>query len=174
VAAQLLLVTRYSSLAAGLTLLARSAIMPRVMPKWRNGRRDGLKNRWGQLHVGSTPTFGTKSHFVGAWLSLVERSVRDAEVGGSNPLAPTTGLQRGVMTRVIAPCSAPRSKRASSGTQATAKLKPTSGSATHCMRRAGPSPRLRRQRYGCVLAGGVCTNNPVAITATFWLWTMIA
>ena len=26
---------------------------------------------------------------VGAWLSLVERSVRDAEVGGSNPLAPT-------------------------------------------------------------------------------------
>jgi hypothetical protein len=64
--------------------------MPRVMPKWRNGRRDGLKNRWGQLHVGSTPTFGTKHHLVGAWLSLVERSVRDAEVGGSNPLAPTT------------------------------------------------------------------------------------
>ena len=27
---------------------------------------------------------------VGAWLSLVERSVRDREVGGSNPLAPTT------------------------------------------------------------------------------------
>ncbi len=27
---------------------------------------------------------------VGAWLSPVERSVRDAEVGGSNPLAPTT------------------------------------------------------------------------------------
>ena len=26
---------------------------------------------------------------VGAWLSLVERSVRDREVGGSNPLAPT-------------------------------------------------------------------------------------
>ena len=25
----------------------------------------------------------------GAWLSLVERSVRDREVGGSNPLAPT-------------------------------------------------------------------------------------
>lgn len=25
----------------------------------------------------------------GAWLSLVERSVRDAEAGGSNPLAPT-------------------------------------------------------------------------------------
>lgn len=27
---------------------------------------------------------------LGAWLSLVERSVRDREVGGSNPLAPTT------------------------------------------------------------------------------------
>jgi hypothetical protein len=29
---------------------------------------------------------------VGAWLSLVERSVRDREVGGSNPLAPTNNL----------------------------------------------------------------------------------
>ena len=26
---------------------------------------------------------------VGAWLSLVERLVRDQEAGGSNPLAPT-------------------------------------------------------------------------------------
>lgn len=26
----------------------------------------------------------------GAWLSLVERSVRDREVVGSNPIAPTT------------------------------------------------------------------------------------
>ena len=29
---------------------------------------------------------------VGAWLSLVERTVRDREVGGSNPLAPTTSF----------------------------------------------------------------------------------
>src|SRR4030095_5328401 len=29
---------------------------------------------------------------VGAWLSLVERTVRDREVGGSNPLAPTISL----------------------------------------------------------------------------------
>jgi hypothetical protein len=28
--------------------------------------------------------------WIGAWLSLAERCVRDAEVGGSNPLAPTT------------------------------------------------------------------------------------
>jgi hypothetical protein len=27
--------------------------------------------------------------YVGAWLSLVERLVRDQEAGGSNPLAPT-------------------------------------------------------------------------------------
>ena len=46
--------------------------------------------------MGSTPTFGTTralvaaQYDVGAWLSLVERSVRVAEVGGSNPLAPTT------------------------------------------------------------------------------------
>src|SRR5437899_3355898 len=30
---------------------------------------------------------------VGAWLSLVERSVRDREVGGSNPLAPTISFK---------------------------------------------------------------------------------
>jgi hypothetical protein len=29
---------------------------------------------------------------VGAWLSLVEHSVRDRGVGGSNPLAPTSFL----------------------------------------------------------------------------------
>ena len=29
------------------------------MPKWRNGRRDGLKNRWAKARVGSTPSFGT-------------------------------------------------------------------------------------------------------------------
>ncbi len=32
-------------------------------------------------------------HNVGAWLSLVERTVRDREVGGSNPLAPTNQQQ---------------------------------------------------------------------------------
>ena len=78
--------------------------MSRVMPKWRNGRRDGLKNRWGQLHVGSTPTFGTNPYtIVGAWLSLVERSVRDAEVGGSNPLAPTTEQRGSNDILVVAP-----------------------------------------------------------------------
>ena len=27
-------------------------------PKWRNGRRAGLKIRWGNTRVGSSPTFG--------------------------------------------------------------------------------------------------------------------
>ena len=47
--------------------------------------------------VGSNPTFGTSQrqlsremYNVGAWLRLVERRVRVAEVGGSNPLAPTS------------------------------------------------------------------------------------
>ena len=33
-------------------------------------------------------TKGLTTH--GAWLSLVERCVRDAEVAGSNPVAPTS------------------------------------------------------------------------------------
>ena len=33
-------------------------------------------------------------HLVGAWLSLVERSVWDREVGGSNPLAPIDYYQQ--------------------------------------------------------------------------------
>jgi hypothetical protein len=31
---------------------------------------------------------------IGAWLSLVERLVRDQEVGGSNPLAPTNSFNK--------------------------------------------------------------------------------
>src|SRR5439155_1732000 len=31
----------------------------RAEPKWRNGRRGGLKHRWGPPRVGSNPTFGT-------------------------------------------------------------------------------------------------------------------
>ena len=30
------------------------------MPKWRNGRRDGLKHRWVNPRAGSSPAFGTK------------------------------------------------------------------------------------------------------------------
>jgi hypothetical protein len=42
------------------------------MPKWRNGRRAGLKNRWGQPHVSSSLTFGTKFHLV---KSLILRGI---------------------------------------------------------------------------------------------------
>ncbi len=49
-------------------------------PKWRNGRRAGLKNRWGQPRVGSTPTFGTRFDNIlitspANWPSLLGRFV---------------------------------------------------------------------------------------------------
>src|ERR1051325_996343 len=40
----------------------------------------------------SPPSIATLNR-VGAWLSLVERTVRDREVGGSNPLAPTISFR---------------------------------------------------------------------------------
>ena len=64
--------------------------------------------------MGSTPTFGTIRYngkqFLGAWLSLVERSVRVAEVGGSNPLAPTkpAGCNNLVVTAFLLPCQQKR------------------------------------------------------------------
>jgi antitoxin (DNA-binding transcriptional repressor) of toxin-antitoxin stability system len=33
-----------------------------------------------------------RHHWIGTWLSLVERCVRDAEVAGSNPVVPIKGL----------------------------------------------------------------------------------
>ena len=42
----------------------------------------------------SSKTAANNKDFVGAWLSLVERTVRDREVGGSNPLAPTKLLKK--------------------------------------------------------------------------------
>ena len=44
------------------------------------------------MTLGWLPVFGSRfkmKHRYGAWLSLVERCVRDAEVAGSNPVAPT-------------------------------------------------------------------------------------
>jgi hypothetical protein len=38
---------------------------------------------------------------VGAWLSLVEHSVRDRGVGGSNPLAPTTERPQAAAGRAV-------------------------------------------------------------------------
>ena len=44
--------------ATKLTRQARAAMLA-ALPKWRNGRRDGLKNRCPQGHEGSSPSFGT-------------------------------------------------------------------------------------------------------------------
>jgi hypothetical protein len=41
----------------------------------------------------------------GAWLSLVERTVRDREVGGSNPLAPTISLEGSLPIVLLAAAS---------------------------------------------------------------------
>ena len=38
---------------------------------------------------------------TGAWLSLVERLVRDQEVAGSNPVAPTDSLNKSVRVFVL-------------------------------------------------------------------------
>ena len=43
----------------------------------------------------SAPAVTGSQQDNGAWLSLVERSVRVAEVGGSNPLAPTNSMRLG-------------------------------------------------------------------------------
>src|SRR4029079_3679513 len=48
----------------------------------------GCKPAW--VRIPLRPLFGR----YGAWLSLVERCVRDAEVPGSNPGSPTTTLLR--------------------------------------------------------------------------------
>ena len=45
------------------------------------------------INLGWQLKFDTlKRQFVGTWLSLVEHSVRDAGVAGSNPAVPTTYL----------------------------------------------------------------------------------
>ena len=79
------------------------------------GKPVGYGRRWpartlmlALCRLENSPVFGTNGHLpprfgrkgpgalnfrhknVGAWLSLVERPVRDRKVAGSNPVAPTT------------------------------------------------------------------------------------
>ena len=54
-------------------------------PKWRNGRRDGLKNRWGQPRVGSTPTFGTTTVALASTMLFIEAVVTSYAVAGLGP-----------------------------------------------------------------------------------------
>ena len=42
----------------GMQEVTSSILVSSTTPKWRNGRRGGLKNRCPQRHVGSTPSFG--------------------------------------------------------------------------------------------------------------------
>jgi hypothetical protein len=50
---------------------------------WKRRRRASSPKQEGR------PKIRIDGSFVGAWLSLVERFVRDEEVAGSNPVAPT-------------------------------------------------------------------------------------
>ncbi len=60
---------------------------------------------------------------VGAWLSLVERLVRDQEVGGSNPLAPTIYLPSfQIITAAGSFCSEPLFRVTTFVTALTASL----------------------------------------------------
>lgn len=61
------------------------------MPRWRNGRRAGLKNLWGlKPHEGSTPSLGTKmdpqqlkKKLKVAEEKLLKAGKRMGEAGGS-------------------------------------------------------------------------------------------
>ena len=71
-------------------------------PRWRRRRPQGVErafSRCGGAESRSRVARALNARagvlrfsftLVGAWLSLVEHSVRDRGVGGSNPLAPTT------------------------------------------------------------------------------------
>ena len=61
-------------------------------------------NRPSRLREGTSET---SCGYVGVWLSLVERCVRDAEVGGSNPLTPTPprGLEAMLFLALLRPNS---------------------------------------------------------------------
>ena len=76
-------------------------------PKWRNGRRGGLKHRWAKTRVGSTPTFGTTAErrlTPGECARAIRQEAATAEWcngstrvfgafgRGSNPCSATTNL----------------------------------------------------------------------------------
>ena len=60
---------------------------PANMVEWRNGSRNGLKIRWDNSRVGSSPTSTTNFGDVAQWS---ERAAHNRLVGGSNPSVPTS------------------------------------------------------------------------------------
>ena len=62
--------------------------------QWEGDLRQLPRDRHGSTRFGNEEPSGLKTEpveaqYVGAWLSLVERPVRDRKVAGSNPVAPT-------------------------------------------------------------------------------------
>ena len=47
-----------------------------MRPKWRNGRRAGLKIRWGNTRVGSSPTFGSEAQRLSLGFLLARLGLR--------------------------------------------------------------------------------------------------
>ena len=71
----------------GKKAVSRLARVPlRIHREIKNGTTEKIR----QKDTSCIPSKnGYECLFYGMWLSLVERSVRDAEAGGSNPLIPT-------------------------------------------------------------------------------------
>src|SRR5687768_7449999 len=79
-------------------------------PSWNHEAREGPPRDREESAFGSWELVVGRSarlywSFVGAWLSLVERSVRDREAAGSNPVAPT--IEHTVLSGRIGGCTGP-------------------------------------------------------------------
>jgi prepilin-type N-terminal cleavage/methylation domain-containing protein/prepilin-type processing-associated H-X9-DG protein len=74
-------------------MVAAASELKMCIPVWHVGKQHGILSGAGALNV---PRAATRRS-IGVWLSLVEHSVRDREVDGSNPFTPTNSpLRRGL------------------------------------------------------------------------------
>ena len=73
--------------------LQSANVILRTRFRWWSGLPNAIEASLNLVGLTLVAAFPIIASLVGAWLSLVERSVRDREVGGSNPLAPTKHLK---------------------------------------------------------------------------------
>ena len=138
---------------------------------------------------------------VGAWRSLVARIVRDDEVGGSNPLAPTSPITRCVSNRCSRAATSPSShafsfgcgwaatisgpstsnrpkisrsasSRSRSGTAGFRQSVPNSDSSWPARRRRSSSGRSSATRFGRSSPRQARLNVSIAISPLLsWRWS---